>query len=232
MLNIKKAFTMIELVFVIVVVGILSAVIIPKYEQNLLLECTQQIAGHLRYTQHLALLDNKTDPAKNDWWKERWTLEFNHIRGSWRYSVWNDIAAHKTGNLNSIDEVAKDPKNANRYLTGGVGIGNAAINNGANSWLDIGKKFGVTNVTFSRTCNTNGNRAISFDEKGRPYIKASRGINNHPSNGLITAQCTIDLSDGTNTSRICITPETGYVTYGMVTGMNQAATGNPCDQFE
>ena len=221
----KKAFTMIELVFVIVVVGILSAIMVPKYEQNLVLEGTQQIAEHIRYTQHLAMLDSKIDPNTANWWRRRWTLQFINNN---RYDIWSDINNNTTMDNN---EIAPDPKNATRLLTGDPNNANH------NSQLNIGRKFGITNVQFGGSCQ--GLTGISFDEKGRPYSPAARAANNDPSNGLIIANaagapCRITLSDGgANVANICIAPETGYVTYGMAAGMNAAGAGtDPCDQFQ
>ena len=56
---------MIELIVIIVVVGILAAVAIPRVERNGLIEAADQLSSHIRYTQQLAMNDNKfnaTDP--------------------------------------------------------------------------------------------------------------------------------------------------------------------------
>ncbi|MBN2895607.1 MAG: type II secretion system protein [Campylobacterales bacterium] len=58
----RRALTMIELVFVIVVIGILSAVLIPRMERDSLREAALQVASHIRYTQHLAIVDDKYIP--------------------------------------------------------------------------------------------------------------------------------------------------------------------------
>ena len=52
----KRAFTMLELVFVIVVVGILAASIIPQLERDNLGEAAHQVARHIRLAQHHALV--------------------------------------------------------------------------------------------------------------------------------------------------------------------------------
>lgn len=66
----KKAFTMIELIMIMVVVGILSIAIIPRIDRDTLLEATNQIVSHIRYTQHLAMMDNKYNPKDPNWYKK------------------------------------------------------------------------------------------------------------------------------------------------------------------
>ena len=243
----KKAFTMIELVIVIVVIGIIAMVTIPKYDQNRVLIAAQQIASHIRYAQHLAMIDNKTNltlkagPNGDQWWRERWTIAFtqNTNGRKWGYSVYSDSS--RNGNLNSPNEVAPDPQNPNRLLTASNMVAIPA--NRINNKLNIGRTYGIKNVTFSGSCAQNGNQAISFDEKGRPFLNASTttiGARANPSTGRIATRCEINIGDGdtndtsTNVAKICIEAETGYVTYGMERGAdvpnNNARRG--CNQFQ
>ena len=74
----KKAFTMIELIFIIVVVGILAAVAVPQINRNSLVEAADQVAAHIRYTQQLAMNDNKFDPNDPDWFKRLWRIQFTN----------------------------------------------------------------------------------------------------------------------------------------------------------
>ena len=251
----KKAFTMIELVIVIVVIGIIAMVTIPKYDQNRVLIAAQQIASHIRYAQHLAMIDNRTDliaepaaprpatprpatdPNGDQWWRERWTIAFTQNTNGkrWGYSIYSDSS--RNGNLNSPNEVAPDPQNPNRLLT----ASNILPANRINNKLNIGKTYGIKNVTFSGGCNQSDNQAISFDEKGRPFLNASTtGARANPSTGRIATRCEINIGDGdtndtsTNVAKICIEAETGYVTYGMERGADvpsdNARIG--CNQFQ
>lgn len=251
----KKAFTMIELVIVIVVIGIIAMVTIPKYDQNRVLIAAQQIASHIRYAQHLAMIDNRTnliakpaprpatDPNGDQWWRERWTIAFtqNTNGGRWGYSIYSDFS--RNGSLNSPNEVAPDPQNPNRLLTASNIVAIPA--NRINNKLNIGKTYGIKNVTFIGGCAQNGNQAISFDEKGRPFLNASTvvvGARANPSVGRITATCQINIGDGdtdetsTNVATICIEAETGYVTYGMIKEEGvDVPNDNPrrgCNQFQ
>ena len=72
----KKAFTMLELVFVIVVIGILAAAIIPSTRTNPAQEAAIQLLSDIRYTQHLAMMDDKYDATNANWFQERWQIRF------------------------------------------------------------------------------------------------------------------------------------------------------------
>ena len=99
----KKAFTLLELVFVIVVVGILVAVILPRTKTNPVQEASVSLLSYIRYTQHLALVDDKYDTSNNiNWYKKRWQLQIN------------------TSKLSIVSDrnvtYAKDPSNPNNPL--------------------------------------------------------------------------------------------------------------------
>lgn len=77
----KKAFTLLELVFVIVVIGILAAVILPRVKTDPVAEAAVNLLSQIRYTQHLAIIDDKF--AKNNtWYKDRWQIVLNGNRFS------------------------------------------------------------------------------------------------------------------------------------------------------
>jgi prepilin-type N-terminal cleavage/methylation domain-containing protein len=98
----KKAFTMLELVFVIVVIGVLAAAIIPRMDRDNVAEATIQLQSHIRYTQHLAMVDDKYDATDDTWFRNRWQIRLN-TNG---YSVVSD---------NNI-AFARDPQNSAALL--------------------------------------------------------------------------------------------------------------------
>jgi len=73
----KKAFTMIELVFVIVVIGILATAIIPRTRTNHNAETAIDLMSKIRYTQHLAMINDKYDRSDDEWFMKRWSIVFN-----------------------------------------------------------------------------------------------------------------------------------------------------------
>ena len=73
----KKAFTMLELVFVIVVIGILAAAILPRMDRDTAAEATIKLQSDIRYAQHLALVDDKYNANNANWFRNRWQIRFN-----------------------------------------------------------------------------------------------------------------------------------------------------------
>ena len=92
----KKAFTMIELLIVLVVIGILTVVIMPRLDEDKLNEASEQVLSHIKYTQHLALSDDQYSSDDNVWYKGRWQIFFSNTEdGSddlWAYSIFSDKA--------------------------------------------------------------------------------------------------------------------------------------------
>lgn len=136
----KKAFTMIELIMIIVVVGILAVAVIPRVDRDTLVEATNQVASHVRYTQHLAMLDNKYNPRDSNWYRNRWKITFSNNS----YSI-------TSGNTN-----AKNPQAPGKDL-----------NPTGSPELNLERKYGITSIIS--TCGNNGQTEIIFDEIGRPY---------------------------------------------------------------
>lgn len=98
----KKAFTMLELVMVIVVIGILAAVMLPRLENKSLYQAAFRLQSDIRYTQHLAMMDDKLDAADLNWYKNRWQIQFDGNK----YSIVSDNnATYAQDPLNSSQEL-------------------------------------------------------------------------------------------------------------------------------
>lgn len=204
-LKMKKAFTMIELIFVIVVIGILAAVIMPRTGSNKLHEAATQVLSHIRYTQHLAMVDDKFDENNATWWKQRWQVRFRTHSGEIQYAVFSDL-----NGLGNIDcsaaeciEPALDP------LTK-LPLFYAVSRPNKNMILS---NYGITNLTT--TCNPDDDfqyatrlGAIAFDNLGRPYSGTHNSTT--PTQYLMTANCDITLTGAEGVAIIRVHPETGY----------------------
>ena len=226
----KKAFTMIELIFVIVVIGILAAVIIPNTRTNPLQEAAIQLVSHIRYTQHLAVIDDKFNASRVDtagnviWYKDRWQIVFSssiYSDNGEAYTIFSDTQGNAVSRGDAQkSEVARNPQNSNQIMTGGYSS-TAALDYRNPSFegmqkLNIGKSYGVSSVTFSSACNSG--KRISFDYLGRPFEGDQSSMTGAYSAGtqrLIVEDCHIVLSDGVDSVSIIIKPETGYASISL-----------------
>ena len=221
----KKAFTLIELVLVIVVVGVLSTMVSPNFQRNGLQEAANQLVSHIRYTQHLAMMDNKFDSNDANWFKGRWQIKFFNNTGTdnqWAYTIYSDWVGAHTGNPDKI-EIAKNPLDQSRYLTGGTSGAGLITYNDAKSTkeLNIGIKYGIKDVDFSSGCRSTV-KYISFDSMGRPfnsfpaskpYELASAGWHKLLDTSCVIDLCLVDNCTSASSGDIIsieIKPETGY----------------------
>jgi len=219
-----KAFTMIELVFAIVVIGILAAVIIPNTRTNPLQEAAIQLVSHIRYTQHLAIVNDTYNPNRIDdngdviWHKDRWQLVFSNSEysdNSEAYTIFSDTYGTAVSRGDAQEsEIARNPQNSEKIMTGGYGIAQAINYNHANfkgmKEMNLGKSYGVESVTLEGGCS--GAR-ISFDYLGRPFRGDQSTMSGPYTAGtqrLITQNCRIKLSKGSDNLYITVAPETGY----------------------
>ncbi|MDR1285519.1 MAG: prepilin-type N-terminal cleavage/methylation domain-containing protein [Campylobacteraceae bacterium] len=209
----SRAFTLVELVFVIVAVGILAAVIVPRMQSSRLREAADQVVSHIRYTQHLAMMDDKFGLG-NEWYKGRWQIVFDKAArtdNKFSYSIFSDKRGpiDYTGNAD-VSEIAKNPQDTSKLLSGGSS--SLDFNDRrATKKMNLGNEYGISNVVFSNTCSISGSRRIIFDYLGRPMRgNAASYTSAYPANRLIAEQCNITLSDGTDSIIISIEPETGF----------------------
>jgi prepilin-type N-terminal cleavage/methylation domain-containing protein len=209
----KLAFTMIELVFVIVVLGILASLAMGRMERDLRQEAASTILSHIRLTQQFAMNDNK-HRSDNDakWQRAYWQFGFRACGTSVAYRVGSDISLGG-GGVNGIGttEAGIDPVDG-KYLRTASCSENAT--NESPSVL-ITKKYGILNsgVVQSGGCSS---RSISFDYLGRPHTNA--GYNNPDFTHIMTEDCNFtftlqtdqDSIDGDDTFSIIIEAETGH----------------------
>lgn len=220
----KSAFTMLELVFVIVIAGIIMALAMPSSNDNNLRQAADQVVRHIQYTQHLAMMDDKFDDGDPNWFKVRWQIFFANTQGSgysWSSMIFADSAGY-TGTPD-IAEHARNPMDNSRYLSGGYSAGNIDENSSlASQELNLGNKYGIQDVDFTGGCAINiKQERLFFDTLGRPMYGGPHLLDNAyenlPNSMLIVNTCKVELCLSTCTTAlptekitIAIEPETGY----------------------
>ena len=217
----KKAFTMIELIIVLVVVGIIASYTIPRIKRDIRAEAINHMLTMIRYTQNLALHDSKHNRFNPRWQKAYWRFQIaNCSNGSGLYYlIGTDINYN-----NGIDqnESAVDPSNGKLTFWTGyedcTKYSTSSLYKKVSPNIFITQRYGIKAVTFN-SCQIYKNRRtrssarhIGFDRLGRPYksFTASTKPNNW---GYMVKDCTIrfDFIDSSiNPFTITIPNESGY----------------------
>ena len=201
----KYGFTMIELVFVIVVLGILASLAMGRMERDLTQEASETVLSHIRLAQQLALRDNKhrSDNLPN-WQKAYWQIDFN-CDSSCRYLVGSDI--NLDGAI-SKEESAIDPADG-KYIfndnSGDLEMSDKVL---------LAKKFGINSITPSIGCDdrislSTNRDSIAFDYLGRPHVDIN--ISTNTFSQIIQTDCNLTFGmEASDSFTITITSETGH----------------------
>ena len=202
----RIGFSMIELVMVIVVLGILASMALPRLDRDLRQEAADSILSAIRYTQHLAINDNKHSITRSDWHLSLWQIRFSGTT-TLSYTIGSN-----TDYLNNIDknEAAIDP------ITGKFIYNSVPTLPQPDESPDIflTSKYGIINVAFTGCANSVPTalttRHIAFDNLGRPF----RGINGATNDysRYVTSDCRITFISPafSNDLVIQVNKETGY----------------------
>ena len=181
----KRAFTMLELVFVIVIAGILAAVIIPETRTNPAAEAAINLQSKIRYTQHLAIIDDKYDSnTTSTWYKDRWQIVFDDDK----YSIMS----------NNNATFAKDTTDSNKEIKD----------------IDLNEQ-GVSLTFAGGCAEINNIMYLSFDSMGRPLLGDLNNYTlpymSTANEKILQADCNITISAGSENIVITIEPVTGNI---------------------
>ena len=196
----KYAFTMLELVIIIVVVGIIATFSLPNTKGTDLANASKQVIDHVRYTQHLAMISNKYSGNDATWFHQNWQIRFFHAGSKNTYAIFNDI--NKNGTVENF-EVVKDSATATV-----IGYQDATTPFANSSKIaDLNREYDIVDISISYTNgNCAGSTSIVFDYYGRPYCDATDLTS--------MSGATINLIDSYGDHiGIVIENETGYVHY-------------------
>lgn len=207
----RSAFTMIELVMVIVVLGILAALSMPRLDRDIRQEAADSILSDIRYTQFLALMDNKHNFNNPEWQQRFWRITFSNCGTDQFYMIGSDESMDGSNSANfALTEAAIDPTNNQPMFYACSGVNKTSVSDR----IFITDKYGITTVTPSGGCTTavngSGGKHLAFDQFGRPHYGFSTSTTpNYASYMKETCTLTFTMSSG-DTFAITILPETGH----------------------
>ncbi len=231
----KRSFTLVELIFVIVVIGILAAVIIPRLGTSNLQKASEIFINTIRYTQHLAMIDDKYVPSKElssypsdiqrkkdarQWFKKWWTFQVWHPIPSYTAScdrsgpgliVFSDTPStgdnYEFNAMASKGECARDPQDKEPIA---VCISES---NYVNDKYNLQRRFGIEKVVIETPCQSLKNY-VAFDELGRPHCMYSKGNSDlTPYKHLLKSKIKYTLCTDSGCEEnisICVNPRTGF----------------------
>jgi len=200
----NKAFTILELVLVIVVVAILAALSIPRLDRDIAQEASDTILSDIRYTQQMAVNDFKQDFTDNKWQKGFWKISFEKCSDNGYFIMIGTDMDHE-GDIDR-EEAALDPTNGKPFFWENTSDCEDGGDGTVSEHIFLTKKYGVKNVESSGSCA--GKKFIAFDQLGRPQTTLS----DDPTYvGYANSVCTFTftMSDDSTIS-VNILPETGY----------------------
>ncbi|CAA6804708.1 MAG: Unknown protein [uncultured Sulfurovum sp.] len=204
---------MIELVFVIVVLGILASLAMGRMDRDIRQEAAETILSHIRLTQQLALRDNKHRSDNNEnWQRAYWRIQFKNcsMLGDVQpiYNVGSEIDLG--GSDIRKEEAAIDPITG-KYLY--ATCLTSSLADDVSQDIRIGKKFGVTSVNLTG-CSTGGGssaKQIAFDYLGRPHRGVTKYDKDSFFNQIVETDCTLTINLSTDDDIfIKVERETGH----------------------
>lgn len=211
----NPAFTMIELVFVIVALGIIAAIAMPKLDRERRQEAADSILSNIRYAQHMAMSDFRQDFTDTDWQMSFWQFR---VEGCSDNGLFMQVGSDKDyGGDISRTESATDPANSLPMFWLNTSACESGGDNTVSDRIFITKNFGVTGVVGGGACA--GIQHIGFDHLGRPHVSFTAATSpNYVS--YMQSACTFTFAVSGETSfTISIQPESGFA---QIVGQNDS----------
>jgi len=216
-LKLKPAFSMIELVFVIVVLGILAAMALPRLDRDYREEAVTSIISSLMYAKHMALTDNVTNPQNDKWQRAFWRFGigkcsddgiFYYIGSDKNYDgkidVNEAIADQSTGKVMMADETLPCKSDVDKNVS---------------SNILLTKKYSIDDsmITFSNCTPVDSDKDdlgkyVGFDYFGRIH-KGFLDSTSPDFSSRVHTDCQITLSFKNDLNDVVITIEsdTGFI---------------------
>ncbi len=184
----RPSFTLLELVIVIIIIGILASAISISIPNDKLQLAADNLVKNIRFTQSLALKDDKYQPfpldtsAKEEnrskyWFKQWWQIRFSSSGGDYWYEIFSDVPYNSSSHnfdaqanlpTSAWDKsIAKDPLN-NKLMIGHCGVSQYPDCNQTDKKLDLTKYYGIKNVEY---VNFKRSKRLVFDNFGNVFLR-------------------------------------------------------------
>ena len=182
----RRAFTLFELMVVVIVMGILMAMALPRMERDNRQEAADHILSAIQYTQQLALVDNKTS-TDNNWQMELWAIRFT-VGANYENTYYTIGTDEDNSTVISKSEAAVDPANGKYLFNTSGAFATMSKDESPNAF--IGHNYGIDDINFAGGCANNSH--VAFDHLGRPYTGIGSATNNYRQ--YMTSDCNITFS--------------------------------------
>ena len=216
----KRAFTLIELIMVVLVIGILATGTSQMLKRNTRGEAINHILEMIRYTQNLALHDSKHDRTDPKWQRSFW--RFQIYRCANNSGLYYQIGTDKNFNKGiGRSETAIDPSNGKFTFwetnTSCPKNSTDSLNEQVSPNIFLTQRYGINKVDF-KSCSIRKNgsssstaKHIGFDNFGRP-IKSYTKSTLPDYWGHVVGDCNITFSfeNKNKPFTIIIKAESGY----------------------
>ncbi|TKX28570.1 prepilin-type N-terminal cleavage/methylation domain-containing protein [Campylobacter estrildidarum] len=185
----SKAFTLIELVLVIFILGIIISITNINIKKDRLMLGAKQILSDIYYVRNLAMIqesfrNSDFAVAKKEWYKSRWQLYFIKSAATdyeQTYTIFLDKNGDGNANLGKTDinidrEIAIDILNPKKLMNSGQSGVIDKDDKKATKRFNVFKTFDIEKVDFKGSCS--GSTRIVFDKLGRLYspLKNSKSV--------------------------------------------------------
>lgn len=220
----KLAFTLLELIIVMIIIGIISVIASTAFQRDTLNPATNQLLDHIRYTQQLALNQDMFIPAPDlssftgddrrvkdsrQWFKKWWQIQFHEDDGD--YTIYSDAPTNSAATNqydqeanDGVDQIATDPQSG-EFLAGE----SSKVTEGYLRLANLKEEYGVE-ISMA---GCGQSKHLHFDHLGRPHCsKRDDDGSDYPYTNLAQKYITVTLTDQNeeNSKTICVTPISGY----------------------
>lgn len=203
----KKSFSLLEIIFVISILGFLYTFFIPKNKINKINDATNKLTLYLKQTRFQAMTDNQYSATDSYWHKKRWTFKFFRCRqgvGGIYYTIYSD--KNKSGHPSASDSLSDSLTNKKIYNNN-----HCKYNEKYSKYVLLTKEFDIQSINISCN-NTDSLGQLSFGSDGKIYTKLS-SIKNDFYEYELKEECKIVLIDTNEQERVInIEPNTGFIT--------------------